>query len=533
MPPDILLINGRIYTMDPQCPRASALAICGGRIRAIGGDELRTLARPGTEVIGLEGRTVLPGLTDSHIHLSWFAQGLQQVDLTGTASREEVLGRVAARAAITPPGEWILGRGWHQEEWPDRRFPTAADLDAVAPDHPVLLVAKSGHALVANTRALERAGITADTPDPPGGRIVRDEAGRPTGLFLEEAMRLAQQVVPYPGATALARMLPPALEHLARLGLTAVHDMGDLTALEAYGRLREDGIPLPLRAVFYLPLEALEYARALRLRSGLGGDFLRIGGVKVFADGALGPRTAAMLEPYIGEPENRGVLTMEPEKLREVIRQAAEGGLALAVHAIGDRANRLVLDALEALPPENRARLRHRIEHVQLLHPDDVGRLAALGVAASMQPIHAVQDAPMADRYWGPARCATAYAWRRLMDASTVLAFGSDCPVESPNPFLGIHAAVTRSRPDGYGGPEGWVPAQRITVEEAIRAYTWGAAWVAGLEDRLGSLTPGKWADLVVLDRDIFTIDPSLIPQTRVLGTMVGGRWTYRSQSVG
>jgi predicted amidohydrolase YtcJ len=528
MSADRLLLNGRIYTMDPARPQATALAVCGERIRAVGGDELRALAGPGTEVVDLEGRTVLPGLTDSHLHLAWFALGLQQVDLTGTASREEMQARVAARAAVTPAGEWILGRGWNQEEWPDRRFPTAADLDEVAPHHPVVLTAKSGHALVANTRAMEGAGITAETPDPSGGRIVRDDAGRPTGLFLEEAMRLIQDAVPRPDAAALARILPPALEHLARLGLTAVHDMGDAVSFEAYQRLRENGAPPSLRIVFYLPLEGLEHALALRLRSGLGDNFLRIGGVKVFADGALGPRTAAMLEPYIGEPENRGILTMEPETLREVVRRAAEGGLALAVHAIGDRANRLVLDALEALPPENRARLRHRIEHVQLLHPDDVGRLAALGVVASMQPIHAVQDAPMADRYWGPARCATAYAWRRLLDAGTVLAFGSDCPVESPNPFLGIHAAVTRSRPDGYGGPEGWIPTQRITVEEAVRAYTWGAAYAAGLEDRLGTLTPGKLADLVVLDRDIFSADPSLIPQTQVLGTMVGGRWVYR-----
>jgi predicted amidohydrolase YtcJ len=525
---DLLLVNGSIYTLDPRRPRATALAICGGRIWAVG-DDLRALAGPGTEVVDLEGRTVLPGLADSHIHLSWFALGLQQVDLTGTASREEMLARVAARAAVTPAGEWILGRGWHQEEWPDRQFPTAADLDAVVPDHPVLLVARSGHALVTNTRALERAGITVDTPDPPGGRIIRDESGCPTGLFLEEAMRLVQGAVPRPDAAALARLLPPALEHLARLGLTAVHDMGDLVSFEAYQRLREDGAPLSLRIVFYLPLEGLRHALALRLRSGLGDESLRIGGVKVFADGALGPRTAAMLEPYIGEPRNRGILTLEPEELQEVVRQAAEGGLALAVHAIGDRANRLVLDALEALPPEHRAHLRHRIEHVQLLHPDDVDRLAALGVVASMQPVHAVQDAPMADRYWGRARCATAYAWRSLLDAGTVLAFGSDCPVESPDPFLGIHAAVTRSRPDGYGGPEGWVPTQRITVGEAVRAYTWGAAYAAGLEDRLGTLTIGKWADLVVLDRDIFTADPSLIPQTRVLATMVGGQWTYRA----
>lgn len=528
MKADVLLIHGRIYTMDPRCPRATALAICGERIRAVGEDDLRALAGPETEVVDLEGQTVLPGLADSHLHLSWFALGLQQVDLTGTASREEMLARVAERAAVTPVGEWILGRGWNQEEWPDRRFPTAAELDSVAPGHPVLLVAKSGHALVANTRAMEQAGIVPETPDPPGGHIVRDESGRPTGLFLEEAMRLVQDAVPRPDGRTLTQILPAALEHLSRLGLTAVHDMGDLTALEACQRLREDGAPLPLRVVFYLPLEALEHARALRLRSGLGDDFLRIGGVKVFADGALGPRTAAMLEPYIGEPDNRGILTLEPEELKEIVRRAAGSGLALAVHAIGDRANRLVLDAYAALPSEDRVRLRHRMEHVQLLHPDDVGRLAALGIVASMQPIHAVQDAPMADRYWGASRCATAYAWRALLDAGTVLAFGSDCPVESPNPFLGIHAAVTRSRPDGYGGPEGWVPSQRITVEEAVRAYTWGAAYAAGMEARLGTLAPGKLADLVILDQDVFAVEPPLIPQTRVLGTMVGGRWVYR-----
>ncbi len=341
----------------------------------------------------------------------------------------------------------------------------------------------------------------------------------------------SQDAVPRPDGEALARALPPALNYLSRLGLTAVHDMGDRTALEAYQRLREDGAPLPLRIVFYLPLEALEPARALRLRSGLGDDSLRIGGVKVFADGALGPRTAAMMEPYLGEPENRGILTMEPEELKAVVRRAAENGLALAVHAIGDRANRLVLDAFAAVPPGFRTRLRHRIEHVQLIHPEDIGRLAALGLVASMQPIHAVQDAPMADRYWGPARCATAYAWRSPPGCRGGSGLRVDCPVESPDPFLGIHAAVTRSRPDGYGGPDGWVPAQRITVAEAVRAYTWGAAYAVGMEGRLGTLAPGKLADLVILNQDIFAVDPSRIPQTRVLGTMVGGRWAYRFPS--
>jgi len=532
---DVLLVNGHIYTMDLGRPRVSALAVVEGRVRVVGDGELRDLAGPETEVIDLERRCVLPGLSDAHIHLEWFALGLQQVDLTGARSLEEMLERVAERVRVVPPGEWVLGRGWDQEQWPERRFPTAADLDRVAPHHPVALTAKSGHALVANTMALRRAGICAETPDPEGGRIERDAAGQPTGLLLEEAMAQVRGAIPHPDAEAVAEALPAAFQRAWEVGITTVHDMDDLVAFEAFQRLRAEG-RLGLRVVKYLPLEAAGLALALGLQAGFGDDWLRIGGIKVFADGALGPRTAAMLEPYEGEPDNLGILTIEPEALEDLARRATAGGLPLAIHAIGDRANRMVLDVLERVrttaegdpgrgdSPSRPHGLLHRIEHVQLLHPDDVGRLAALGVIASMQPIHATQDAPMADRYWG-ARCATAYAWRSLLDAGTVLAFGSDCPVEDLNPFLGIHAAVTRVRPDGYGGPEGWYPAQRVSVEEAVRAYTWGAAYAAGMEDRLGSLSPGRWADLVVLDRDIFACDPHAIAETRVVGTMIGGRW--------
>jgi len=538
MKADVLLTNGAIHTMDPQRPIVSALAVACGRVVAIGGDELEDLAGPETQVVDLEGRCVIPGLTDSHIHFGNFALGLRQVDLSGAGSLAEVLERVARRAGETRPGEWILGRGWDQEQWPERRFPSAADLDRVVPHHPVALTAKSGHALVVNSLALARAGITADTPDPPGGRIERDPAGRPTGLLLEEAMRPVRAAIPQPDVEAVVAALPAAFERAWRVGLTAVHDMAapsgdDATIFNAYQRLHAAG-GLGLRIVKYLPAAALDHALALGLRAGLGDDWLRIGGVKVFTDGALGPRTAAMLEPYDDEPDNMGILTIEREALEDLARRATAGGLGLAIHAIGDRANRLALDAVATVGadtvPRRRtggtasAPVRHRIEHVQLLHPDDVGRLAALGVVASMQPIHATQDAPMADRYWGE-RTATAYAWRSLLDAGTVLAFGSDCPVEDLNPFLGIHAAVTRSRPDGYGGPEGWHPEQRITVEEAVRAYTWGAAYAVGMEDRLGSLSPGKLADLVVLDRDIFSCDPAAIAETQVVGTMVGGEW--------
>ena len=522
MRPDLLLVNGRIRTLDPRRPLASALAVADGRVVAVGGEDLRDLAGRGVRVFDLEGRTVLPGLTDAHIHLGWFALGLREVDLRDCRSLGEMLDRVAERVHTTPPGEWVLGRGWDQEAWPDPRFPTAADLDRVAPHHPVALTAKSGHALVANTLAMREAGVGAETPDPEGGRVERDPSGRPTGLFLEEAMELIRRAVPEPDAETVADALPEAFERAWRVGLTSVHQMGDLTTFDALQRLRDRGA-LGLRVVQYLPVEALDHALALHLRAGFGDDRLRVGGVKVFADGALGQRTAAMLAPYEGEPDNVGILTLDREALEDLARRAVEGGLPLAVHAIGDRANRMVLDVLAGVGGTG---LRHRIEHVQLLHPDDMGRLAALGVVASMQPIHATQDAPMADRYWGD-RCTTAYAWQSLLDAGTVLAFGSDCPVEDLNPFLGIHAGVTRARPDGYGGPEGWRPEQRITVEEAVRAYTWGAAYAAGMEDRLGRLAPGYLADLIVLDRDVFACDPDAIPETQVVGTMVGGRWVF------
>ncbi|MFQ6100101.1 MAG: amidohydrolase [Anaerolineae bacterium] len=535
---DKLLINGRIYTMDAERPRASALAIAGERILAVGDDpstgsghRLGDLLAPGGQVLDLGGRCVLPGLTDSHIHFTWYALGLRELDLSKAASLSEMLALVAVRARGTAPGRWVVGRRWDQERWPERRFPTAAELDSVAPDRPVMLRAKSGHALVANSCTLRLAGITAETPDPPGGRIGRDAEGRLDGMLFEgSAMDLVADLVPPPEAEVVDSALREAFPSAWRVGLTCIHDVDGPPAFTAYQRLHARS-ELGLRVVKYIPADALDCALEIGLRAGLGDDWLRLGGIKVFVDGALGPRTAAMLAPYEGQPENVGISTIDEDTLRELVRQAGAGGLPLAVHAIGDRANRMVLDVLADEGERCRGRAcpcpnRHRIEHVQLLHPDDVPRLAALGVVASMQPIHATQDYEMADRYWGD-RCATAYAWRSLLEAGTVLAFGSDCPVEDLNPFVGIHAAVTRCRADGSPGPQGWYPQQRLTVEEAAHAYTLGAAQAVGLEDRMGSLSPGKLADLVVLDQDIFTCDPMAIVETQVMATMIGGRLVY------
>ncbi|MBN1178420.1 MAG: amidohydrolase [Anaerolineae bacterium] len=524
--PDRVLFNGAIYTMDPRLPRASALAVVGGRIAALGSDDLKAAAGPGTDRVDLEGRCVLPGLTDAHIHYTWFARGLQDVNLGDTTTLEDAMARVAQRAHTTPPGEWIRGRGWDQEVWANRRFPTAADLDRASSTHPIALVAKSGHALAANSLALAQARVTADRPDPAGGRIVRDATGQPTGLLLEDAMDLVLEAIPEPDVETIAAAVEGAFERAWRVGLTAIHDVDRLDAFDAYQRLHARGT-LGLRVVKYLPSDILNAALALRLRTGLGDDWLRIGGIKAFADGALGPRTAAMLEPFVGEPGNLGMMTLSQAELDHLVRRASGGGLALAVHAIGDRANRAVLDALSTAQPSTPP-LRHRIEHAQIVHPDDVGRFAALGVVASMQPIHATQDARMVDRYWGE-RGANAYAWRSLLNAGAVLAFGSDCPVEDMNPFLGIHAAVTRARSDGYGGPDGWRPEQRLSVTEAVWGFTQGAAYAGGMEQAIGSLSAGKWADLAVLDRDIFTCDPAAIAETQVLGTMIAGEWVFRT----
>jgi predicted amidohydrolase YtcJ len=443
---------------------------------------------------------------------------------------------VAERARSTPPDAWILGHGWNQNNWPEG-FGTAADLDAAAPQHPVYLTAKSLHAAWANSVALDLAGLGPATPDPPAGRLGRDAHGRPDGILLENAMQLVAGVIPEPSAEQVTRAIREAQPVLWRMGLTGAHDFDRRRCFVALQSLHARG-ELRLRVTKSIPLEDLPHAAALGLRSGFGDDFLRIGQVKAFADGALGPQTAAMLQPYEGDSGNRGMLMLDAEELFEHGRLAVESGLGLAVHAIGDRANHEVLNAfaqlreyehkhLSGAQSPGTGRLRHRIEHVQVLHPDDAARLEELQVIASMQPVHATSDMLMADRHWGE-RAALAYAWRTQLDHGAALAFGSDAPVESPNPFWGLHAAVTRRRPDGSPGPQGWYPEQRLAVEEALQAYTSGAAYAAGLEDRLGRLAPGCLADLLVLEADPFACDPDQLLELRPQATMVGGEWVYK-----
>ncbi len=533
---ETVLYNGRIYTQQPDHPWVSALAIQEGRIAATGSDdEVQSLLAPGGKAINLDQHLVIPGLVDAHVHLAWYTDFLHDVDLTRALSARHAAELVGERARQTPPGEWVHGRGWSQERWPDHAFPTAADLDECVPDHPAALDAQSGHALWVNSPTLALANITANTPNPTGGRIMRNESGRPTGLLLENAMELVTRVIPRPTPEQMLGKMKAALTHANRAGLTGVHDFDGALAFQVFQMLKASG-DLFLRIVKNIPIDLLDNAIELGLRWGFGDDLLRIGGIKQFADGALGSRTAWMLAPFEDDPDNLGISTADPQTLLDNARRASIAGLPSAIHAIGDRAVREVLDIYEMLHREEAARgispdqRPHRIEHVQIIHPDDIPRLAKLGIIASMQPIHALSDMEMADRYWGD-RADHAYDWRSQINTGTVLAFGSDAPVEPIEPLANIQAAVTRRRSNGAPGPSGWRSradgSGRLTVEETLRGFTIGPAIAAGMEDRCGRLAPGCLADLVVLGQDIFTCDPMTIGETEVLAVMVGGRWVF------
>lgn len=527
-----ILHNAHIVTQDARQPVVSALAIAAGRVVAAGSDaDVLALASAGTVLHNLNGRTVIPGLTDAHIHWQMTAESLQQVNLFEVPDKQTALDRIAERAARTPPGTWIRGWGWTQDIWPDRAFPTAADLDAVAPHHPVYLAAKSVHAAWANSAALRAAGIGPDTPDPYGGELVRDASGQPTGILLEAAMRMVRRLIPAPTLEQLATWMVDAQQQALARGLTCIHDFDDPNALAALQIVRERG-QLGLRVLKNINKSYFDAALESGLRWGFGDDWIRIGGLKLFVDGALGPRTAAMVDAYAGEPDNFGIVVTDKEEMAELVSRASAAGLPSTIHAIGDRAVHDVLDIYaaarreEAARGEARSTRRHRIEHVQIIHPDDAHRLAELDIIASMQPIHATSDMDMADRYWGE-RSRWAYNPRMQLDQGVVVAFGSDAPVDSFDPFVGMHAAVTRRRADGSPGPDGWYPEARVTPEEALYAYTVGPAYAAGMEDRLGRLAPGYLADLVVVDRNPLTTRRDTLASIEVQATMVGGLWRY------
>jgi predicted amidohydrolase YtcJ len=523
-----LLYNARIHTQNPTQPTASAMIVDREWILAVG-DPADLLPRfPLAQKEDMGGRVILPGLTDAHLHLQFYSLGLQKIDCE-TSTKEECLQRVKERTQKAKPGEWILGHGWNQNVW--GAWPAAVELDAIAPDNPVYLTAKSLHAAWANTKALQMAHITAQTSNPQNGQIQRDTSGNATGILLETAMELVGGILPSPTIEEIANAMEKAQPILWKMGLTGVHDFDRRESFMALQQLHAQG-RLKLRVLKNMPVELLEQAFELGLRGGFGDDLLRIGSIKAFMDGALGPHTAAMFQPYHGEQDNRGILNMDGEELFEHGRKAALVGLGLTVHAIGDRANHEVLDAYEQLrsfETENHLpHLRHRIEHVQVIHPDDASRLAQLDVIASMQPIHATSDMLMADQFWGE-RSRLAYAMKTQLDFGAHLALGSDAPVESPNPFWGLHAAVTRRRADGSPSADGWYPEQRLTLSQAWQGYTTGPAYAAYMENRLGRLAPNHLADLIVLAEDPFNCDPNDLLAMQPSATMVNGEWVWQS----
>ncbi|MEW5959705.1 MAG: amidohydrolase [Chloroflexota bacterium] len=531
MKADLILYNAHIYTVDSTNPWAEAVACAGGRFVAVGpSQDVLNLAGAHTRRIDAGGRLVLPGLIDAHVHFQQYAIRRHEVNLFGVSDFEEVRRRVRQAVERRAPGEWIQGWGWDENLWAVR--PSRVHLDDIAPDNPVVLRRMDMHTYWVNTAALTRAGLSRATPDPPDSRLDRDAAGDLTGMLREwNALRLLDPFIPEPDETTLQGWLEEAIVEAHQLGLTGIHDQRvqrqGRRSLRLFQTLRRQG-RLNLRVHLNLAAEHLSEADQLGLQPGFGDDRLWLGHIKVFADGTMGSRTARMIEPFEGEPDNYGLVVTSKEDLRALAQQAGRAGFSLSVHAIGDLAVRHTIDALSEFKPDRGAasgRLPHRIEHVQVIHPDDLPRLAQHGLVASIQPVHLCTDWSTADRVWG-ARARYAYAFRSLLAHGARLAMGSDAPVAPLNPLLGIYAAVTRR--DLHGRPQaGWYPAERLGVAEAVCGYTLGPASLAGHEHLQGSITPGKWADLIVLSHNIFEIPPAEIAATRVELTVFDGQIVY------
>jgi predicted amidohydrolase YtcJ len=532
--PDLILHNARIYTVDARNTVAEAVAIAGDRITRVGSDrDIVALKGASTTVVDLRGATVLPGLHDAHAHVVGLGASLQDVDLRGTRSYEEVVGRVRRRLATARPGEWIVGRGWDQNDWADKDWPTHDLLSAASPDNPVYLTRVDGHAGLANRKAMETASLTRSTTDPAGGRIIRSASGEPTGVVIDTAESLVTARIPPVAPEQLEDQIQLADRELRRLGITTVHDAGaDGSTVDAYKRLIDTGkIKTRLYVLLRGRLPELKPFFDRGPLTDVANHRMAVRAIKVYADGALGSRGAALLEPYSDEPGTSGLLTTPPEEVYAQALAAARAGFQVGIHAIGDRANRQVMDVFERVQrevPGSRA-LRMRVEHAQILDAAEIPRFARLGVIASMQPTHATSDMP-----WAPARIGNArveegaYVWHKLLGAGAVIASGSDFPVEEANPMLGFYAAITRQ--DSAGNPGGgWMPRERMTRDEALASFTRHAAFAAHAETLTGSIESGKLADLVVLSQDIMRIAPRQILTTSVRQTIVGGEIVYQS----
>jgi predicted amidohydrolase YtcJ len=537
---DLILVHGKIWTENPRQPEAEAVAIQGNRILEVGeSDSVLKLAGPKTKVVDLKGRRVVPGFNDAHVHFYMGGDGITSVQLHEASSAEEFRKKIAEFARSRPKGEWILNGNWDHERWTPAHLPTHQLIDDVTNDNPVFVNRSDGHMCLANALAMKLAGVDRNMKDVPGGVIVRDANGNPTGIFKDAAKNVIEGVLPHPSLDHILSALQAAQDYATENGVTSVQDMGVYTAqgvntmadvIRAYQTLEKRG-ELRVRVSTHLPLADWKRLASAGIMAGFGTEKLQLGALKSFADGSLGSTTAWFFEPYSDAPNTSGIPSPEllhPEEMYEEMRDADRAGLQLAVHAIGDRAIRAILDMFERLEREDGiSERRLRIEHAQHLSPADVPRFAKLHVVASMQPYHAIDDGRWADKRIGPERVKTTYAFRSLLDSGAVLAFGSDWFVAPINPLVGIYAAVTRRTLDGKH-PDGWVPQQRISVAEAVHAYTVGAAY-ASLEDGIkGSIEPGKLADLVVLSEDIFHIDPVEIQDVKVDITIFDGRVIFK-----
>ncbi|NVM75620.1 hypothetical protein FHW83_001407 [Duganella sp. SG902] len=522
--------NGYTLTAAGQLQRFTSLAFDDlGRIVAVGSEAETAAALPKAEHIDVQGKTLLPGLIDAHGHVFELGEIASGVELYSPTSLNAAVRAVADFARSHPKKAWIVGFGWNQEIWKLGRFPTAAELDAVVNDRPVLLHRVDGHAIWVNTKALEMAGIDRNTRDPAGGKIERDASGRPTGVLVDAAMELVNKVVPLPTPAEARATLDVALASLAKVGLTSVHDAGIKAVQDDIYRDYADHGKLTTRVYAMIGDTAGDFDELSKegpLKS-YANDVYALAAVKLYSDGALGSRGAALLAPYTDMPSTKGLLFYPDAEMRAKMSKAMKAGYQVNIHAIGDAGNRQILDAYAQLIPQYKnVGLRHRVEHAQVVALEDIPRFKQLGIIPSMQPTHATSDQNMAEQRVGHERIKGAYAWRSFLDQGSKIACGSDFPIESPNPFEGLHAAVTRQNNAGVPAG-GWYKNQAMTLAEAFRCFTLDAAYAAHQENVIGSLEPGKWADFIVVDRDIFKIAPEQLGKTTVLQTWMGGRRVY------
>jgi predicted amidohydrolase YtcJ len=524
---DLVLRGGRVF-VGKGLPEATGLAVRDGRVLALArdGNDLAALVGPRTEVVELAGRRVVPGFNDAHVHFLDGGFGLLSVSLREARDETDLARRLGAHAASLPKGTWILNGNWDHEAWPSQALPTRKAIDALTPDHPVFVNRLDGHMALANSLALRLAGINRDTPDPDGGTIVRDAAGQPTGILKDNAQDLLARVIPEPSREMNLRAARAALAEAARFGVTTIQDNSGTDALGTYQQLRAQG-ELTARLSVWRPASALDALRDSGVRSGLGDDWIRFTAIKILADGSMGSGTAAFFEPYADDATTSGLLLYPVPELERLVREADAAGFQLAVHAIGDRANSLVLDAFAKAVQQNGPRERRfRIEHAQVVRKADLARYRELGVVASIQPSHCIDDMRWAEKRIGPGRARDSYNFRSFTQAGIPVAFGTDWFVEPLDPRIGLYAAVTREYPEG-GPAGGWFPEERIPLEDAIDFYTRGSAYAERAERDKGTLEVGKLADLVVFARDIFAISPRDILATPIDLTVVGGRTVF------